>query len=108
MRPKNWKSTWKRRSDSMPVIEASIQTASGTLIEGLFSLAGKTAVVVGGGGVLASEMAMGFAGAGANVVIADLNEEHAREHASMINDQGHKCVVCQADVSRKTDVERIL
>ena len=44
-----------------------------TLIEDLFSLAGKTAVVVGGGGVLAGEMAMGLAGAGANIVIADLN-----------------------------------
>jgi hypothetical protein len=32
-----------------------------TLIEDLFSLAGKTAVVVGGGGVLAGEMAMGLA-----------------------------------------------
>ena len=34
-------------------------------------------MVVGGGGVLAGEMAMGFAGAGANVVIADLNEDNA-------------------------------
>jgi NAD(P)-dependent dehydrogenase (short-subunit alcohol dehydrogenase family) len=79
-----------------------------TLIEDLFSLAGKTAVVVGGGGVLAGEMAMGFAGAGANVVIADLNEEHARQHAQAICEQGRKCVVCQADVSKKPDIERIL
>ena len=49
-----------------------------TLIEDLFSLDGKTAVVVGGGGVLAGEMAMGLAGAGANVVIADLNQETLR------------------------------
>lgn len=98
----------------MTVADVPVQSANSTLtevhtlIEDLFSLAGKTAVVVGGGGVLAGEMAMGFAGAGANVVIADLNEEHAREHARAICDQGRKCVVCQADVSRKSDVQRIL
>jgi NAD(P)-dependent dehydrogenase (short-subunit alcohol dehydrogenase family) len=78
------------------------------LIEDLFSLAGKTAVVVGGGGVLAGEMAMGFAGAGANVVIADLNEDLAKQHSRAICEQGRQCVVCQADVSRKSDIERIL
>src|SRR5208282_2554524 len=81
---------------------------SNALIEDLFSLDGKTAVVVGGGGVLAGELAMGFAGAGANVVIADLNEENARQHAQQIRELGNKCVVCQADVSRKADIERIL
>jgi NAD(P)-dependent dehydrogenase (short-subunit alcohol dehydrogenase family) len=98
----------------MTVAEVPVQSTNGTLaevhtlIEDLFSLAGKTAVVVGGGGVLAGEMAMGFAGAGANVVIADLNAEHAGEHARAICDQGRKCVVCQADVSRKSDIQRVL
>lgn len=78
------------------------------LIENLFSLAGKTAVVVGGGGVLAGEMASGFAGAGANVVIADLNREHAEEHAEVIRARGRKCLVCQADVSKKADIQKIL
>jgi len=79
-----------------------------TLIEDLFSLAGKTAVVVGGGGVLAGEMALGFAGAGAHVVIADLNEENARRHARAIRDQGGSSLACQADVSRKADIRGIL
>lgn len=96
------------------IADAPVRSGNGTqkevrpLIETLFSLAGKTAVVVGGGGVLAGEMAMGFAGAGANVVIADLNEEHAKEHAQAICDQGGKCKVCQADVSQKADIRRIL
>jgi NAD(P)-dependent dehydrogenase (short-subunit alcohol dehydrogenase family) len=85
-----------------PAIEAP------TLLEGLFSLAGKTAVVVGGGGVLAGEMALGLAGAGASVVIADLNEEHAAEHAEAIRKQGRECLVCRADASQRHDVERIL
>ena len=78
------------------------------LIEDLFSLAGKTAVVVGGGGVLAGEMAAGFAGAGANVVIADLKEDLAEAHARAIRDQGRRCVACQADVSHRPDIEHIL
>lgn len=84
------------------------QAEAHPLIETLFSLAGKTAVVVGGGGVLAGELAMGFAGAGANVVIADLNEEHANQHAEAIRNQGSHCLVCQADVSKKADIQRIL
>lgn len=98
----------------MTLAEAPVRRSSGaltevhTLIEDLFSLAGKTAVVVGGGGVLAGELAMGFAAAGANVVIADLNEENARRHAQAILETGSKCVVCQADVSVKQDIERLL
>jgi len=40
-------------------------------IEDLFSLKDKTAVVIGGGGVLAGCMAEGLAKAGANIVILD-------------------------------------
>jgi len=78
------------------------------LIDDLFSLAGKTAIVVGGGGVLAGEMAFGLAGAGANVVIADLSEEHARQQAQAISEQGRQSIACQADVSRKPDIQRVL
>lgn len=85
-----------------------IQGDARPLIETLFSLAGKTAVVVGGGGVLAGEMAMGFAGAGANVVIADLNEQNAEHQAQAIREKGQKCLVCQADVSKKSDIQRVL
>jgi NAD(P)-dependent dehydrogenase (short-subunit alcohol dehydrogenase family) len=83
-------------------------TEAHTLIEKLFSLAGKTAVVVGGGGVLAGEMAMGFAGAGANVVIADLNEESAKRQAQAVKDLGCKSLACKADVTSKADIQRTL
>ncbi|HTS25750.1 MAG TPA: SDR family oxidoreductase [Bryobacteraceae bacterium] len=78
------------------------------LIEDLFSLSGKTAVVIGGGGVLAGEMAAGLAGAGANLVIADLSEDNARRHAQAICDQGRKALPCVADVTQKADLRRIL
>jgi NAD(P)-dependent dehydrogenase (short-subunit alcohol dehydrogenase family) len=98
----------------MPVAEAPIRRADGTdaevhsLIENLFSLAGKTAVVVGGGGVLAGEIAMGLAGAGADVVVADLNEANAERNARAICDRGHRALACRADVTRKADIQGIL
>ena len=98
----------------MTAVEAPIRSADGTerevhtLIEDLFSLAGKTAVVVGGGGVLAGEIAAGLAGAGADVVIADLNEASAQRNARAICDRGHRAMACQADVSRKADIQRVL
>jgi NAD(P)-dependent dehydrogenase (short-subunit alcohol dehydrogenase family) len=78
------------------------------LIDELFSLAGKTVVVVGGGGVLAGEMAIGFAGAGADVVIADLNEDNAKRHAQTIADGGHRSLACKADVTKKADIQAVL
>ncbi|HLJ47378.1 MAG TPA: SDR family oxidoreductase [Bryobacteraceae bacterium] len=74
----------------------------------LFSLAGRTAVVVGGGGVLAGEMASGLAEAGANVVIADLNESNAQRQAEAIRERGRKALPCAADVTRKTDIQHVL
>ena len=45
--------------------------------ENLFSLEGKTAVVIGGTGELCGAMADGLAGAGAEVVIVGRSEEKA-------------------------------
>jgi NAD(P)-dependent dehydrogenase (short-subunit alcohol dehydrogenase family) len=98
----------------MAVAELGVESTRGTqtkvhtLIEDLFSLDGKIAVVVGGGGVLAGHMASGFAAAGAKLVIADLNEASATDHARSIAEKGGECVVCQADVSQKRDIEKIL
>jgi NAD(P)-dependent dehydrogenase (short-subunit alcohol dehydrogenase family) len=74
----------------------------------LFALTEKTAVVIGGGGVLAGEMSLGLAGASANVVIADLNEASAQSHANAIAGLGRKSLACQADVTRKADLRRVL
>lgn len=81
---------------------------SSSFIQDLFSLTGKTAIVVGGGGVLAGEIAMGFAKAGANVVIADLNAESAERQASAIRGAGIRSLAVQADVSKKADIQRLL
>jgi len=78
------------------------------LVQDLFSLEGKVAVVVGGGGVLAGEIAQGFAGAGANVVVVDLNEEAATARAKAICAKQRRAIPVKADVTKKADLENAL
>jgi NAD(P)-dependent dehydrogenase (short-subunit alcohol dehydrogenase family) len=78
------------------------------LIDDLFSLKGKVAIVIGGGGVLAGEIAQGFAGAGAEVAIVDLNLESATQRALAICKHQRKAIPIQADVTRKADLQAAL
>jgi len=67
-----------------------------------FRLDGKVAVVTGAGGrgnSIGRAYAMGFANAGASVVVADLNGEGARSVADEIVAGGGKAVGVQVDVS---------
>ena len=54
----------------------------------LFSLAGKKAVLLGGGGVLGAAMAKGLADAGADVAVCDLDQEKAKDAADKIKRDG--------------------
>ena len=54
----------------------------------MFSLKGKNAAILGGAGVLGTEMAKGLAKAGAYVAVCDLSEEKAKALASEINNLG--------------------
>ncbi len=78
------------------------------LINQLFSLEGKVAVAIGAGGVLAGEMARGFAGAGADVVIVDLNPDAANARAEEVRKLGRKALACRADVAKKADIQNAL
>ncbi len=77
-------------------------------MESLFSLSGKTAVVVGGGGVLASEMARGIAAAGASIVVVDVTPTKAQEVAQQISHDSGSAIGCQADATNKADLETVL
>lgn len=50
----------------------------------LFDLRGKTAVILGGGGILGTDMALGLAAAGADIAVCDLREEMARKVAETV------------------------
>jgi NAD(P)-dependent dehydrogenase (short-subunit alcohol dehydrogenase family) len=71
----------------------------------LFSLHDRVAVVIGGGGVLAGEMAMGFAQAGAEVAILDLIPQSAEERAAAIRALGRRAVGLAVDATSKKEIE---
>jgi NAD(P)-dependent dehydrogenase (short-subunit alcohol dehydrogenase family) len=69
-----------------------------TFLKNLFSLDGKVAVVVGGSGVLGSEMSAALAQAGAKTaVFYSGNRDGAQEQADRIEMKGGHAMVCQAD-----------
>jgi NAD(P)-dependent dehydrogenase (short-subunit alcohol dehydrogenase family) len=74
----------------------------------LFSLEGKVAAVVGGGGVLAGAMAQGLAEAGADVAILDLSADGAERRAEQIRAVGRKAIGIAIDATSKADLERAL
>jgi NAD(P)-dependent dehydrogenase (short-subunit alcohol dehydrogenase family) len=76
------------------------------LIETLFGLKGKTAAIIGGGGVLAGAMAEGLASAGANVAILDIALENSKKRSEAISKLGVESLALQADVSQKSDLQK--
>ncbi|MHB1857334.1 MAG: SDR family NAD(P)-dependent oxidoreductase [Acidobacteriaceae bacterium] len=74
----------------------------------LFDLAGKTAIVTGGGGGLGRAICRGFAEAGARVAAADIVLDMASETARLIRDSGGSARADQLDVSSKEDVVRVV
>lgn len=73
----------------------------------MFSLSGQVAVVVGGGGVLAGEMASGLAQAGADLAIVDVSEQGAEARASAIRSAtGRRAIGVKADATSKADLQK--
>lgn len=69
-------------------------------------LQGKTAVVTGAASGFGAEIARSYAREGANVVVADINEDWGKAVAQEIDGMNSGAAVFQrADVSRKEDVE---
>jgi NAD(P)-dependent dehydrogenase (short-subunit alcohol dehydrogenase family) len=74
----------------------------------LFSLDGAVAVVIGGGGVLAGAMATGFAQAGADIAVVDLNAENAQARAASIRTLGRRALGLACNATSKQDLEASL
>lgn len=75
----------------------------------LFDLSGKVAVVTGAGanGGLGHAMALGLARFGADVAAPDIDEEGAQTTAKEIQDLGRKSLGVHCDVSKPEDVEHL-
>ena len=73
-------------------------------MKNLFDLTGKTAVVVGVGG-LGSAQALGFAEYGADIVLADYKVDHLSEIADEIQNMGRKVLTLEVQVSDEQSVQ---
>ncbi|HYP60604.1 MAG TPA: glucose 1-dehydrogenase [Thermomicrobiales bacterium] len=74
----------------------------------LFDLTGKVAVVTGGGAGLGANFARALTEAGASVVVADINTEHAERTAATLTGEGRKAVAVHADVTSEADIAQMI
>ncbi len=79
-----------------------------TYLKELFSLEGKTAVVIGGTGELCGTMAEGLAQAGAEVVLVGRNQEKADARLKSIQDAGGKGWFVASDITTRENLETVL
>ena len=70
-------------------------------------LKGKVAIVTGGAAGIGQATAMMFAGEGASVVIADLDEAAGLETVEQILKRSGKAIFVRADVSSESDAEAV-
>lgn len=79
-----------------------------SLPDSLFSLSGKTAVIIGGTGELCGAMAEGLAGAGAEVVLVGRSGEKAQARLEKIAAAGGKGWFAPFDAAEKDSLESLL
>ncbi|MGA2052916.1 MAG: SDR family oxidoreductase [Opitutales bacterium] len=77
-------------------------------LDSMFSLAGKTAVIIGGTGELCSAIAEGFAGAGATVVLVGRNPDKAQARLKKIHEQHTRAWFEECDVQSKAALGQLL
>jgi 2-deoxy-D-gluconate 3-dehydrogenase len=77
-------------------------------IQKIMDLSGKTAIVTGGAVGIGFGIANRLAEAGANVVIADVNEKAATEAAEALSGKGRKVSAIKTDVSDEGNVKDMI
>ncbi len=81
---------------------------SNAFLEKQFGLAGRTAVVVGGTGVLGGALADGLAGAGAFVVVAGRGADRGQARVDAIKAAGGEAIFVSVDAVDRTSVRALL
>ena len=70
-------------------------------------LTGQVAVVSGGGGGIGGATAFALAAAGAHVVVAEIDEQRAKDNVERIRAAGHRADPVVVDVTKQEDVARL-
>jgi NAD(P)-dependent dehydrogenase (short-subunit alcohol dehydrogenase family) len=73
----------------------------------MFDLSGKCAVVVGAGSGIGKAIAMGYADAGADILVADYNQNSLNAVSKEIYDKGKRCFAVKTDVTNENDVQNM-
>jgi len=73
-----------------------------------FSLAGRVALIPGGGGGIGSAMAAGLAAAGARVTVVDMATENAEAAAARVREAGSEGLALVADVTDPAECSRVV
>jgi len=76
-----------------------------TPLQQLIALTGKTAIVTGGAMGIGLGIVQRLAEAGANVVIADINEQAGTSAVKNLTDKGYKTAFLKTDVSSEQEVQ---
>jgi NAD(P)-dependent dehydrogenase (short-subunit alcohol dehydrogenase family) len=71
-------------------------------------LNGKVAVITGAGSGIGRETALRLAREGASIVVADMNEDGARETAALIEASGGRATPVRVDVTKPADIDAML
>ncbi|MGD0591248.1 MAG: SDR family oxidoreductase [Bacteroidota bacterium] len=74
-------------------------------LETLFNIENKVAVLTGGGGILASEMAKGFLQAGAKVILLDINEANLQKKVVSLEKFGSNIIGLKCDVLNEASIK---
>lgn len=77
-------------------------------VKELFDLTGKTAIVTGGGRGLGEQIAVGFAEAGANVVLCSRKKGNCDVVSEKLNTMGVKTLSLQCDITNQDDVNAVV
>jgi NAD(P)-dependent dehydrogenase (short-subunit alcohol dehydrogenase family) len=77
-------------------------------VQELFDLAGKTAIVTGGGSGIGKQMAGALAELGANLVLCARKIERCEEAASEFSDLGVRTLALRCDVRNPEDVQAVV
>ena len=74
----------------------------------IYDLEGKVAIITGGASGMGRAASLLFAQAGANVVVADLNDDDGMEVAALACESGNQAVFQRTDVSAELDIQAMV